>query len=129
MELLRDYLESEEFNKKIFIHDKNERLIVYGDRESLKHQCNHKLQSARVAKVLDYGNTFYIFVDFMTPLKLGDVLRDYFDDFVYIYDSNGQAIIKGKSSSILRIIKNALYNKEVFSIKEYVNDIYIGINL
>lgn len=129
MELLRDYLESEEFNKKIFIHDKNERLVVYGDKESLKCQCNHKLKNARVTKVLDYGNTFYIFVDFMMPLKLGDVLRDYFDDFVYVYDSNGQAIIKGKSSSILRIIKNALYNKEVFSIKEYVNDIYIGINL
>lgn len=129
MELLRDYLESEEFNKKIFIHDKNQRLVVYGDRESLKHQCNHKLKNAKVTKVLDYGNTFYIFVDFMAPLKLGDVLRDYFDDFVYVYDSNGQAIIKGKSSSILRIIKNVLYNKEVFSIKEYVNDIYIGINL
>lgn len=129
MELLRDYLESEEFNKKIFIHDKNERLVVYGDRESLKHQCNHKLQNARVTKVLDYGSTFYIFVDFMMPLKLGDVLCDYYFDFVHIYDSNGQAIIKGKSSSILRIIKNALYNKEVFSIKEYVNDIYIGINL
>lgn len=129
MELLRDYLENEEFNKKIFIHDKNERLVVYGDRESLRRTCNHKLKNARVTKVLDYGNTFYIFVDFMMPLKLGDVLRDYYYDFVHIYDSNGQAIIKGKSSSVLRIIKNALYNKEVFSIKEYVNDIYIGINL
>lgn len=78
---------------------------------------------------MDYGNTFYIFVDFMMPLKLGDALNDYYFDVVYIYDSNGQAIIKGKSSSILRIIKNVLYNKEVFSIKEYANDIYIGINL
>lgn len=129
MELLRDYLESEEFNKKIFIHDKNQRLVVYGDRESLKHQCNHKLKNARVTKVLDYGNTFYIFVDFMMPLKLGDVLRDYFDDFVYVYDSNGQAIIKGKSSSILKIMGNVVNDKEVFAIKEYLDDIYIGINL
>lgn len=129
MELLRDYLESEEFNKKIFIHDKNERLVVYGDRESLKRQCNHKLKNARVTKVLDYGNTFYIFVDFMAPLKLGDVLRDYFDDFVYIYDSNGQAIVKAKSSSILKIMENAVDDKEVFAIKEYIDDIYIGINL
>lgn len=129
MELLRDYLESKEFNKKIFIHDKNERIVVYGDRESLKRQCNHKLQNARVTKVLDYGNTFYIFVDFMAPLKLGDVLRDYFDDFVYVYDSNGQAIIKGKSSSILKIMGNVVNDKEVFAIKEYLDDIYIGINL
>lgn len=129
MELLRDYLESEEFNKKIFIHDKNERLVVYGDRESLKHQCNHKLQNARVTKVLDYGNTFYIFVDFMMPLKLGDVLYDYYFDFVYIYDSNGQAIVKAKSSSILKIMEKSLYNKEIFAIKEYLDDIYIGINL
>lgn len=129
MELLRDYLESEEFNKKIFIHDKNERLVVYGDRESLRHQCNYKLKNARVTKVLDYGNTFYIFVDFMPPLKLGDVLRDYFDDFVYVYDSNGQAIIKDKSSSILKIMGNVVDDKEVFAIKEYLDDIYIGINL
>lgn len=129
MELLRDYLESEEFNKKIFIHDKNERLIVYGDKESLKHQCNHKLKNARVTKVLDYGNTFYIFVDFMMPLKLGDVLYNYYFDFVYIYDSNGQAIVKAKSSSILKIMEKSLYNKEVFAIKEYLDDIYIGINL
>lgn len=129
MELLRDYLESEEFNKKIFIHDKNERLVVYGDKESLKHQCNHKLKNARVTKVLDYGNTFYIFVDFMTPLKLRDVLFDFYDDFVYIYDSNGQAIIKGKSSSILKIMGNVVDDKEVFAIKEYLDDIYIGINL
>lgn len=129
MELLRDYLESKEFNKKIFIHDKNERLVVYGDKESLKHQCNHKLKNARVTKVLDYGNTFYIFVDFMTPLKLGDVLYNYYFDFVYIYDSNGQAIVKAKSSSILKIMEKSLYNKEVFAIKEYLDDIYIGINL
>lgn len=129
MELLRDYLESEEFNKKIFIHDKNERLIVYGDKESLKHQCNHKLKNAKVTKVLDYGNTFYIFVDFMMPLKLGDVLHDYYFDFVYIYDSNGQAIVKGKSSSILKIMGNVVNDKEVFAIKEYLDDIYIGINL
>lgn len=129
MELLRDYLESKEFNKKIFIHDKNERLIVYGDKESLKRQCNHKLKNARVTKVLDYGNTFYIFVDFMMPLKLGDVLYDYYFDFVYIYDSNGQAIVKAKSSSILKIMEKSLYNKEIFAIKEYLDDIYIGINL
>lgn len=129
MELLRDYLESKEFNKKIFIHDKNERLVVYGDKESLKHQCNHKLQNARVTKILDYGNTFYIFVDFMMPLKLGNVLYDYYFDFVYIYDSNGQAIVKAKSSNILKIMEKSLYNKEVFAIKEYLDDIYIGINL
>lgn len=129
MELLRNYLESEEFNKKIFIHDKNKRLVVYGDRESLKHQCNHKLKNARVIKILDYGNTFYIFVDFMMPLKLGCVLKDFYNDFVYIYDSNGQAIVKGKSSGILKIMGNAVDDKEVFAIKEYLDDIYIGINL
>lgn len=62
----------------------NELLLKSSDRESLKHQCNHKLQNARVTKVLDYGNTFYIFVDFMMPLKLGDALNDYYFDVVYI---------------------------------------------
>lgn len=130
MELLKDYLKSKEFNKKeLFVYNKNYELIIYGNKKLLKRACKRKLQNARVDYTLDYGNNFYFFIEFITPLKLGDFLLDHTNHFVRIYDYNGQVVTKGKGLDILKTIGVVLYNKQIVSLDKDSNIAFIFINL
>lgn len=130
MELLRDYLESKEFNKKeLFVCNKNYELIAHGNKKLLKRACKHKLQNARVDYTLDYGNAFYFFIEFISPLKLGDFLLDHPNHFVRIYNYNGQVVTNGKGLDILKTIGVILYNKQIVSLDKDSNIAFVFINL
>lgn len=130
MKLLKDCLKSKEFNKKeLFVCNKNYELIAHGNKKLLKRACKHKLQNARVDYTLDYGNAFYFFIEFISPLKLGDFLLDHPNHFVRIYDYNGQVVTNGKSLDILKTIGVILYNKQIVNLDKYSDIAFVFINL
>lgn len=130
MKLLKDYLKSKEFNKKeLFVCNKNYELIAHGNKKLLKRACEHELQNARVDYTLDYGNNFCFFIEFITPLKLGDFLLDHPNHFIRIYDYNGQVVTNGKGLDILKTIGVILYNKQIVSLDKYSDITFIFINL
>lgn len=130
MKLLKDCLKSKEFNKKeLFVCNKNYELIAHGNKKLLKRACKHKLQNARIDYTLDYGNAFYFFIEFISPLKLGDFLLDHPNHFVRIYNYNGQVVTNGKGLDILKTIGVILYNKQIVSLDKDSNIAFIFINL
>lgn len=130
MKLLKDCLKSKEFNKKeLFVCSKNYELIAHGNKKLLKRACKHKLQNARVDYTLDYGNAFYFFIEFISPLKLGDFLLNHPNHFVRIYDYNGQVVTNGKSLDILKTIGVILYNKQIVNLDKYSDIAFVFINL
>lgn len=130
MKLLKDCLKSKEFNKKeLFVCNKNYELIAHGNKKLLKRACKYKLQNARVDYTLDYGNAFYFFIEFISPLKLGDFLLDHPNHFVRIYNYNGQVVTNGKGLDILKTIGVILYNKQIVSLDKDSNIAFVFINL